>query len=116
MFEVPVGTPMWPTGNHEPLIIAVLLPIITHRDWRGPWIFQGSDLCRNTMAELGWGFRTATGRRSERGTDMGGELWKVWEDVDLGSRDILCQFLKQTRAVSSMSESVVRGLLHKTSF
>ena len=114
MFEVPVGTPMWPAENHEPLIIAVLLPIVTRRDWRGPWIFQGSDLSRITADELAWGFRTARGRKSERRAVLGGELWKMWKDTDTGSRDILRQFLKQTRSVSSMPEGMVRLLLHKT--
>ena len=43
MSTVPVGIPFWGLGEHEPLIIALFLPIVSIRNLRGPWKIKGSD-------------------------------------------------------------------------
>ena len=43
LFTVTVGMPFWVLGEHEPLIIAFFLPIVLHRNWKGPWNIRGSD-------------------------------------------------------------------------
>ena len=40
LFSVPVGIPCWGLGEHEPLIIALFLPIVSRRKWKGQWTIR----------------------------------------------------------------------------
>ena len=42
LFTVPVGIPFWRLGEHEPLIIALFIPVFYRRNWRGNWTIKGS--------------------------------------------------------------------------
>ena len=57
LFTVLVGMPFWGMGNHEPLIVALLLPIITCRYGKGPWTIIGSDLVVVTVRDLERGYK-----------------------------------------------------------
>ena len=43
MFTFPVGITCWRLGEHESLIIALILNCVSRRNWRGPWTIKGSD-------------------------------------------------------------------------
>ena len=44
LFTIPVGMYFWRLEEHKPLIVALFLPIVTHRECRGPWNVRGSEL------------------------------------------------------------------------
>jgi hypothetical protein len=74
MITIPVGTPVWPASEHEPLILAISFPLISHRPWR----LRGSRLTDSLSIDLsdmwteafdGTGIVTALediGRRAEQ--------------------------------------------------
>ena len=41
LFTVTVVIPFWGFGEHEPLIIALFLPVLSCSNWRGPWTIKG---------------------------------------------------------------------------
>ena len=115
-FDVPVGTSLWHTNMHEPLTVFLILPIIRRRQWRGPWVLQGSHLAGTAQKQLEWGFSRAVGKRRTGHDGLGRELWKVWENVETGSGDILRKFLNDTRAIPILQKSLVRELLQPSPF
>ena len=48
LFTVTVGIPFWGLGEHEPLIIALFLPVVSFSNWRGAW----------TIKEIDWTYGT----------------------------------------------------------
>ena len=49
LFNVPIGMPFMGLGEHEPLIIALFLPVVTHSNCRVTWIIQGSEWVAGTV-------------------------------------------------------------------
>ena len=43
LFTVTVGIPFWGLGEHEPLIIALFLPVVSCSNWRGTWTIKWID-------------------------------------------------------------------------
>ena len=110
-FDVPVGTSLWQTNMHEPLTVFLLLPLVRHRAWKGPWVLRGSNLATTSQKKLEWGFARAVGKRRSGHNGLGRELWEVWKDVETGSGDILRKFLNDARSIPTLSKSVVRKML-----
>ena len=54
LFTVPVGIPFWVLGEHEPPIIALFLPIVSRRNWKGTVTIHGSDWGRGRVRQLNW--------------------------------------------------------------
>ena len=52
LFTVPVGIPFWVLGEHEPPIIALFLPIVLRRSWKGTWTIHGSDWLCGSFREI----------------------------------------------------------------
>ena len=87
VFEVPVGTPgVWEKEMHEPLLIAICLPFLSH----SPWKIGGTPRL------------LALERR----------LHRVWKDPDGDPRLILCELLKLPRRLSGVSAELVRRVLY----
>ena len=42
LFTVIVGMPFWGFGEHEPLIIALFIPVVYCSNWSIPWTIKGS--------------------------------------------------------------------------
>jgi hypothetical protein len=49
-FTIPIGSPVWATANHEPLICAVCYPLSRVAD--GPWRFSDSTLGKRLQGKL----------------------------------------------------------------
>ena len=52
LFTVTVWVSFWVLGEHEPLIIAFFLPVISCRNWRRPWKIKGSDWKYGTARDV----------------------------------------------------------------
>ena len=57
MFKITVGMPFWGLGEHEPLIIALFVTVVSCRNWRGPWKIKGSDLTYGTSRSVDLDFK-----------------------------------------------------------
>jgi hypothetical protein len=87
VFEVPVGTPgVWEKEMHEPLLIAICLPFISH----SPWKLGGTPRL------------LALERR----------LRRVWKDATGDPRLVLRELLKLPRRLSGVSAELVRRVLY----
>ena len=91
IFEIPAGHPAWPANMHEPLILAIYFPFISHRPWqlrRSPCLLDVEGYVQRLFKKLDgsegpvlrqlWSF-------SRRLAGMSGQLaWQVlqgrWKD------------------------------------
>ena len=88
VFEVPVGTPgVWEKEMHEPLLIAICLPFLSH----SPWKIE----------------------RTPRVLALERRLRRLWQDTAGDPRLILRELLKLPRKRSGVSAELVRRVLRK---
>ena len=116
---IAVGDHFWSRDQHEPLILAVVLPLAHVADHRGPWLARGTDEAERFSTELTFGFKLAKAPGKlgpedvpERLHDVGGELWEMWKDPVARGRNLLLQFLDWAGRLPPVRECMVRGLLH----
>jgi hypothetical protein len=83
--KLPAGSTHWPEGLHEPLYIGIALPYIRYY----PWSLRGTPLL----------------------VDMDRELREVLGSGEGDGRNILRQLLRLPGRLSSVSESVARGMI-----
>ena len=57
MFTVQVGKHLWASSQHEPLIVALVLPLSHVDNYRGPWLAAGTSQARELVRELDLGFK-----------------------------------------------------------
>lgn len=87
LFEISVGTEgVWGYDMHEPLYMFVSLPLCRYKPW--------------------------TLKRTRFVEDFCGVLRAVWKGPDAGRRYLLRQFFLRQGNLSTMSEGVVREMLH----
>ena len=89
VLEVKAGKVYWDKNNHEPLILAICFPFVSHNPWQ----------LRNTP----------------RVCELARILRRVWRNGEGSERDILRKFCASTRSMASMSESLVWTLLQSRS-
>ena len=85
LFTVPVGLPVWPASQHEPLVFGICLPLLSHR----PWAFKGSSIVDRACGVL-------------RGLSPETQSW---------GRDILRKFLSSAWSLASLPSRVVWEVL-----
>jgi hypothetical protein len=86
LIVIPVGTPVWPASEHEPLILAISFPLISHRPWR----LRGSRLMDSLSVDL---------------SDM-------WTEAFDGTGSVLRKFVQRARTLDGVPSSVVWEMLH----
>ena len=97
--------------QHEPLIIAVVLPLSHTPSYRGPWLARGSAQACKLACELDAGFKHARNPDHKGLLELGRSLGGLWQDPAGRSRDLLQEFLRWARGFPPVHECVVRGLL-----
>jgi hypothetical protein len=85
VFEVPVGRDIWKREMHEPLLIAVCLPFISHSPWK----------LANTPALLG----------------LARKLRHVWAEPTGDPGSVLCELFELQRRLRTMPAKLVRRVL-----
>ena len=85
VFELPVGSTVWPASMHEPLLIGVLFPFLSVK----PWQLRGTPKMY------------AVGR----------ELRLVFQTPGLDPRDLLRKFWSASLGLQHLPECVVRRML-----
>ncbi|KAI2508114.1 hypothetical protein MHU86_6287 [Fragilaria crotonensis] len=86
VFEVPIGSSVWPVDMHEPLLIGVLFPFIRV----DPWQLRGSPKMHA----------------------MGRQLRKMFQESEVGACDLLRKFWACCFNLQGLSKSMVRKLLY----
>ena len=76
VIEIPTGTPGWPIGMHEPLLIGLLFPFLRH----APWQLRGTPKMHS----------------------MGRELRSLFKEEVLDPQDLLCKFWGQCVGLGKM--------------
>ena len=112
LFTVSVEMPFWGLGDHEPLIRAFFLSMVSRRNWKGPWTIRGSDWGRVTVRYFELKYKQEW---EQPGTvKIEGKMLQFSEEGSERCGDILWKFLLGARAIPSVRESVVRKLLCQT--
>ncbi|KAL7533011.1 hypothetical protein ACHAXR_004993 [Thalassiosira sp. AJA248-18] len=116
-FTVTVGEHFWSKDQHEPLIIAVVLPrsltYLTTKD-RGLRVARGTHQSTANAQELERGFKLGTKGDPGGLHAVDGVLRTVWESKEGRSRRVLQQFLAWARKFPPVQKCLVRGMLHGT--
>ena len=115
MFTVTPGEHFWGKPQHEPLIVAVVLPLAHGNDYRYPWLIKGSDESQSLTRELSAGFKYSRYRRPQGLFDVEGPLCGLWQDADGTIRTLMREFLRWARTFPPVQECLVRGLLQRES-
>ena len=108
---IAAGDHFWEKSQHEPPILAIILPFAYVENYRGPWISRGLENPEALRAGLEAGFKIAAGRDPKQFLNMGGELCRMWKDPEGRSRTLLLQFLDWARGFPPVRGSLVRGVL-----
>ena len=108
-----LGCPFWGMGVHEPLIIALFLPIISCRNWKVPWTIRGI----NWAYEIVRAFELKYKREWEQPVpiQMEGKLCQLLEESCESSGYIMRIFLCWERAIPFVPDCVMRRFLCQTS-
>ena len=86
VFELPLGSDMWPKSMHEPLLIGILFPFIRAK----PWQLRGTP----------------------KMYAMGRQLRQVFQETPMDAGHLLRQFWSCCINLEGMSEPLVRKLLY----
>ena len=111
MFTLEVGDHFWCRRQHEPLIIAVVLPLAHCTRYFGPWVARETPQVRVLARELENGFKWNKCHTHQGLHDMDGSLCELWKDPESRSRHLLQEFLRWARRFPPVLECVVRGML-----
>jgi hypothetical protein len=111
LFTVPAQVPFWTSGQFEPLIVAIILPLSHVPRYTGPWVVKGTDEGERAALTLRRGFQT--GEQDDTGEfhELDGFLRKVWKDPESWSRFVLQQFLAWASNFPPVQKYLVRGVL-----
>ena len=97
LFTVQVGDHFWDTTQHEPLIVALVLPLCHVANYRGPWLAGGTPKARKLVRELDLGFKYNKNPRHTGLPELDGALCSMWKDAARRSGNILQEFLRWAR-------------------
>ena len=111
MFTVATRNHFWDTTQHEPLIVAIVLPLAHVHAYRGPWMARGSPQANSLAAEHSAGFKHFRDGKPSRLFELGSPLRDLWKDAQGRSGTLLREFLRWARSFPPVQECMVRGLL-----
>ena len=111
LFTVQVGEHFWGRAQHEPLIVAVALPLVHVDRHRGPWLARSMPEAKALVRELDLGFKFFKDPRHPGLHELDRSLCRVWKDATRRSGRILQKFLRWARGFPPVHECLVRGLL-----
>lgn len=108
MFTVESGVKFWGTSQHEPLIVAVVLPLSYTPNYSGPWVARTTPETRDWARELTSGFKSRRTPNLDSFLQLDRAVREMWKDPEGRSRVILRQFLHWARRFPPVSSSLVR--------
>ena len=113
MFEAASGSWFWPLSMHEPLIVAVVLPLVFVPRYRGPWVLRAGELSRDTAEKLKGGFKCPEVWGQVKLHDLDCPVPSLREETEGGSGPVLREFLDTARKEHPpLSHGLLRGVLH----
>ena len=115
MFHVKPGACFWPRSMHEPLYVAVILPLDYAEQHRGPWVLHGSGTSLELNGRLVSGFKDPELHGSQKFHDLEGAMPSLRKGPEAWNRDLLWKFLTSQRSFPPVSRCLVRRVLPGTS-
>jgi hypothetical protein len=114
LLTVPAQVPFWTAGQFEPLIVAIVLPLMHVPSYTGPWLVWGTNEGERAEQALRRGFK-GKGETHDAGElhELDGNMCEVWEDAESGSRLVLQQFLAWASNFPPVQKCLVRGVLSR---
>jgi hypothetical protein len=89
LFTVLAQVPFWTSGQFEPLIVAVMLPLSHVPSYTGPWLVKGTDEGEQAEHTLRRGFKMGEPNDTGKFHELDGFLHEVWKDTKSGSWFVL---------------------------
>ena len=112
LFTVPAQVLFWTAGKFEPLIVAIVLPLMYVPSYTGPWLVRGTNEGERSEQALRRGFK-GKDNASDTGEfyELDGDMRQAWKDAESGSRFVLQQFLAWASNFPPVQKCLVRGVL-----
>ena len=112
LFTVPAQVPFWTARQFEPLIVAIVLPLMYVPSYTGPWLVRGTNEGERAEQALRRGFK-GEGETHDAGElhELDRDMCEVWEDAESGSRLVLQQFLAWASNFPPVQKCLVREVL-----
>ena len=114
MFDIPVGSAMWPLSQHEPLIVAIILPFSHKPRYRGPWLVREAGFAATAGRLLKQECTPALEKRPWGHLGVEGSLCGLSRASLTPQRDCMRTFLHEALSFPSMPEIMVREVLYST--
>ena len=111
IFEIPVGTLMWPASQHEPLIVFVIFPFAHKTRLKGQWLVKGTRQAYTAQYEIARSFASCVNKSSEQYDGVGGDMREMSQDGEKPPGVVLREFCKWAGTFPSMPPGVVRSVL-----
>ena len=108
LFTIPAQVLFWTARQFEPLIIAIVLPLMHVPSYTGPWLVWGTNEGEQAEQALQRGFK---GKGETHDAELDGNMCEVWEDAESGSRLVLQQFLAWVSNFPPVQKCLVRVVL-----
>ena len=89
MFTVQTGVSFWGALQHEPLLVAITLPLSHVPSYRGPWLAKGTLQARKLACELETGFKFGKNPGHTGLSELDGSLCGLWVNQEERSRKLL---------------------------
>jgi hypothetical protein len=105
--------PFWTSGQFEPLIVAVILPLSHVPSYTGPWLAKGTDKGEQAECTLRRGFKMGVPDDTGKFHELDGLLRKVWKYPESGSWFVLQQFLAWASNFPPVQKCLVRIVLSR---
>ena len=93
LMTITAGGHFWDKSQHEPLILAIVLPLVYVETYRAPWTARGLEKSEALWTEHKAGFKIAGGRDPTQYPNMDRKLCRMWQDPEGRSQALLLQFL-----------------------
>jgi hypothetical protein len=108
LFTVPPKVDFWDASQHEPLILAIVLPFSYTPNYSGPWVAKSCPETRSAESELNSGFGSTRDPNLESFLRLGRGVCAMWKSPEERSRTVLRKFLHWSRTFPPVSSSLVR--------
>ena len=93
MFTVQLWVSFWGALQHEPLLVAIALPLSHVPSYRGPWLAKGTLQARKLVCELEAGFKFGKDPGHTGLSELDGSLCGLWGAPKRRSGHLLQEFL-----------------------
>ena len=111
LFTVNVGPYFWPHSMHEPLSVLIVFSLVHVKNYRGPWVIQGSRSVLGVHNQLETGFKNPDIHGCRNFYDLEGTVHGVRDLKEDWIQAVLIKFIEAQETFPSVLCVLVRRMI-----